>query len=87
MSGAHEPTQHGAHRIPRFLRALGHRPQDHAEHGPGAGQHEEQYTADNIDPGAIVEQLSASRDNLGRIAELTNRQLNAIWTSPAFVDI
>jgi hypothetical protein len=74
MSRAHEPTQHGVHRIPGLLRALGHGPADHAEHGPGAGQHEDQYAADNVDPGAVVEQLSASRDTLGQIAELTDSQ-------------
>jgi hypothetical protein len=62
ISSAHEPTQHSGHRSPRFLRTLGHAPSDHAEHGPGAGQDEDQYTADNTDPGAVVEQLSASRD-------------------------
>jgi hypothetical protein len=30
MSAAHQPAAHGGHRIPRFLRALGHGPQDHA---------------------------------------------------------
>jgi hypothetical protein len=78
MSGAHARTPNGAHRIPRFLRAIGHGPADHAEHNPGAGQHDDQYTADNIDLTAVVTQLSASRDSLGRIAELTDSQLNAI---------
>ena len=31
-SGEHGPAQHGGHRIPRFLRAIGHGPADHAEH-------------------------------------------------------
>jgi hypothetical protein len=78
MSGAHQPTQHGAHCVPRFLRALGHGPSDHAEHNPGAGQHDEQYTADNIDLTAVVTELSASRGSLGQIAELTDIQLDAI---------
>jgi len=84
MTGAHLPAQSGGHRVPRFLRALGHRPADHAEHGPGGSQHGAHYTADNIDPGAVVEQLSASRDALGRIAELSNRQLDAIPPKDSF---
>jgi hypothetical protein len=84
MSGAHAPTPNGAHRIPRFLRAIGHGPADHAEHGPGAGQHDDQYTAGNIDLTAVVTELSASRDSLGRIAELTDIQLNAIPPKDSF---
>jgi hypothetical protein len=35
MSGAHQPGQHGGHRIRRFLRAFGHAPRDHTDPGPG----------------------------------------------------
>jgi len=84
MSDAHEPSQNGGHRIPRFLRALGHGPTGHIEHGPGAGQHAHQYTADNIDVGAVVEQLSDSRDTLGQIAELTDSQLDTIPPKDSF---
>ncbi len=83
-SRAHEPTQHGAHRIPRLLRALGHKSADHPEDSRGGGRHEDQYTADNIDPGAVLEQLSASRDALGRIAELTDSQLDTIPPKDSF---
>ena len=84
MSGAHAPTQNGGHRIPRFLRALGHGPADHAEHGPGAGQHADQYTADIIDLNAVAKQLSASRETLGQIAEFTDSQLDAIPPDGSF---
>jgi hypothetical protein len=80
MSGAHQPTQHETHRIPRFLRALGHEPADHAEHGSSA----DQYTAEDIDLGAVVKQLSASRDTLARIVELTASQLDAIPPKDSF---
>jgi hypothetical protein len=53
-------------------------------HEPGAGQHDDQYTADNTDPGAVTEQLSASRDTLARIAELTDSQLDAIPPKDSF---
>jgi hypothetical protein len=84
MSGAHGPARHGGHRIPRFLRAIGHGPSDHSEHDPAAGQHDGGYTADTIDVGAVVEQLSASRATLGRIAELTDTQLDAIPPDGSF---
>jgi hypothetical protein len=82
MSGTHQPDQHCAHRIPRLLRALGHGPADHAEHG--GGEHDGSYSADNIDPRAVVDQLSSSRDTLGRIAELTDSQLDAIPPKDSF---
>ena len=78
MSGAHEPTQHGGRRIPRSLRAFGHRPSEHAEHGPAAGERQDEYTADNIDLDLLAKQLAAARAALGRIAELTDNQLDAI---------
>lgn len=84
MSGEHGPAQHGGHRIPRFLRAIGHGPSDRAEHDAAAGPHDGGYTADTVDLGAVVEQLSSSRDGLGRIAELTDTQLDAIPPDGSF---
>jgi hypothetical protein len=46
--------------------------------------HDGGYTADAIDVGAVVEQLSASRDTLGQIAELTDTQLDAIPPDGSF---
>jgi hypothetical protein len=79
MSGAHQPAAHSGHRIPRSLRAFGHGPQDH-----GDDQHDNGYTANNIDPDALVEQLNASRHTLGRMAELTDSQLDAIPPKDSF---
>ena len=50
----------------------------------GAGQHDDHYSADNIDLGAVIEQLTASRATLGRIAELTDSQLAAISPDGSF---
>ena len=79
MSGAH-----GVHRVPRFLRALGHGPQDHANHDHAATEHDNGYTAQDVDLDAVVEQLKASRDTLGRIAELTASQLDVIPPKDSF---
>lgn len=75
---------HGGHRIPRFVRALGHGPQDDANHDHAASQDDNGYTAENIDLDAIVDQLNASREALGRIAELTDSQLDAIPPKDSF---
>jgi YHS domain-containing protein len=84
MSAAHRPAVHGGHRIPRFLRDLGHGPQDHAPRDHGADQHDNGYTATNLDLDAAIEQLNAARDTLGRIAELTNSQLDQVPPKNSF---
>jgi hypothetical protein len=86
MSAAHQPAQHGGHRIPKFLRVLGHGPQDHAshDHARGTDGHDNGYTAKNIDLDVVVEQLGASRDTLGQIAELTDSQLDQVPPKDSF---
>ena len=84
MSATHQPAAPGGHRIPRLLRALGHGPQDHAPRDHGADQHDDGYTAEDIDLDAVVEQLGASRDALGRIAELTDSQLDQVPPKDSF---
>ena len=74
----------GGHRIPRFVRALGHRPQDDANLEHGAARHDNGYTAEDVDVDAVVEQLGAARDALDRIAELNDRQLDAIPPKDSF---
>jgi hypothetical protein len=88
MSAAHQPPGRGGHRIPRFLRALGHEsqghsPGDHVPHDHRADQHDNAYTAD-IDADAVVEQLDVSRRRLARIAELTDAQLDAVPPKDSF---
>jgi hypothetical protein len=84
MSGAHGPTEGGAHRISRLLRALGHGTAGHAEHRPPDRENGEHYPAGNVDLEAVVRQLSASRSALGQIAELTDLQLDAIPPKDSF---
>jgi hypothetical protein len=76
---------HGGHRGPRLARALGHRSRDHAQHDHAArDQHDDGYTADSVDLDVVVGQLSASREALGRIAELPDSQLDAIPPRDSF---
>ena len=84
MSGAHGPAQRRRSSHPSVPASDRPRTADHAGHDPGAGQHDGGYTADTIDVGAVVEQLSASRDTLGRVAELTDTQLDAIPPDGSF---
>ena len=84
MTAAHRQAAHGGHRIPRFLRPLGHGPQDHAPRDHVADQHDNGYTAENVDLDGVLEQLNASRETLGRIAELTNSQLDQVPPKDSF---
>jgi hypothetical protein len=84
MSAGQAPTQRDGHRIPRFVRALGHGPPDHGSHGPSAGQPADTYSGDNIDLNAVVTQLTASRAILGQVAKLTGSQLDAVPPKDSF---
>jgi hypothetical protein len=85
MTGRSDPNGHGAHRVPRFLTALGHRSPEHAAHiHDSAGPHDDQYTAENIDLHALLEQLSTTRESLERIATLTDSQLQTIPPDGSF---
>jgi hypothetical protein len=81
----HEPAQARAHRPPRFLGRLRHKP-PHGRHGPGGdpGQHEAPYTADNTDLGALIEQLGYTRASLARVAELSDGELDDVPPAGSF---
>ena len=79
------PSAHGGHAMPRFLKALGHRPPDHSAPGPDSpGFHPDGYTAENVDLPALREQLAATRESLKRIATLTDSQLATVPPDGSF---
>ena len=85
MSATHSPGQSRGHRIPRFIRALGHRPPEHSDHGPGAAAgHGKPYTADSVDAAEILKQLALSRGKLKQFNGLTDSQLNAVPPDGSF---
>ena len=57
-------SRHG--RITRFL------------HGQGAGAHDDNYAAENVNLGALLDRLSNARAALGRLADLTDEQLDTV---------
>jgi hypothetical protein len=72
------------HTAANYQRIAGFVQTSDREHGPDAGRHDATYSADSIDLERLVEQLSASRETLGRIAELTDSQLDAIPAKDSF---
>jgi hypothetical protein len=64
------------HRIPRLPRVGSHGPPRHAEAGHDEGTHDGDYTAENVDVPSLLERLSAGRDAVSLLAELTDEQLD-----------
>ena len=74
----------GRHRLPRLLRGRGHTPRRHADGGHDEGAHDGDYTAENVDLPRLGERLSAGRDALSLLAELTDEQLDAAPPTGSF---
>ena len=84
MSAGHVTGQPGGHRIPRFLRGPGHQTPQHSQNGPDSHRHDEPYTAENTSRAELIEEFEGARENLSRIAELTDRQLDAVPPKDSF---
>jgi hypothetical protein len=84
MAGAGTSSAKDGHQIPRFLRARGHRPGDHADSGHQEDTHDGDYTAENVDLDSLLERLTASRDALAVLAELTDEQLDSVPPAGSF---
>lgn len=86
MPTGHEPSQHGGHRQPRFLRSHGHRPASHAENGSYTAIHDGPgpYTVENTDLVLVARQLSTTRESIGQIAQFTDDQLDTVPPEGAF---
>jgi hypothetical protein len=80
-SAGHTAGARNGHRTPRWFRSLGHQP---PEHGPSADDHKERYTAQIATPADLLVRLRAARDQLKRIAQLTDRQLDAVPPQDSF---
>jgi hypothetical protein len=69
---AHAQKARGPHRIPSFLRARGHgNSHSHSTHSAPHG-------AENVDRQGLLDRLSAGRDALGLLGELTDAQLDSV---------
>jgi hypothetical protein len=64
--------------------SFAHGPTDHAQHGPRRGQHDDEYIAGHFDLAALLTQLSVARDSFGRLAELTDVELDAVPPQDSF---
>jgi hypothetical protein len=83
MSSRHSNGTRDGHRIPRFLRTLGHQPSQH-DHQPRTPGHDDQYTAANVTRADLATRLSLAREALAGIAELDDQRLDAIPPKDGF---
>jgi hypothetical protein len=74
----HGRQQPGRHRIPRVLGGFGHRPPDHGQNEAAGHTEQDTYTADTARSTDITQQLTAAGENLERIGQLTDQQLDAV---------
>ena len=81
-SSRHDHRQQPRRRIPGFLRALGHA--QPADNPAGAHQNEDGGFTAETDPSEIPERLTCARDDLTRIAELTDEQLDRVPAKDSF---
>jgi hypothetical protein len=84
MPSAHAGAGQDRYRIPPSLLAGGHAPGGHAESGHDGGTHAGDYTAENVDLDGLLERLSAERDALSLLADLTDERLDTVPPSGSF---
>ena len=70
------PARPGPNRNLRLFRARGHTPRRHPGDDHGDSTHAGDYTAKNVDVPTVLERLSAGRDALSLLADLTDEQLD-----------
>ena len=84
MANRHDSRQPDRHRIPSVLRAIGHTPSEQNQHQTDSHSHQSGYTAQTVRPSEIAIRLRAARQDLARIAQLTDQQLDAVPPKDTF---
>ena len=81
-TAGHATDERSRHRVPRWLRGLGHQPP--SDRSGTDDHHEHRYTAHSATSGDVLARLSAARDQLKEIAELTDQQLDTVPSKDSF---
>jgi hypothetical protein len=81
---AHTRRRHGVHRIPRFRPSGSHAPRDHVDGSHNESVAHDDYCAETVDLRTLLERLSAGRDVLSLLADLTDEQLDAVPPAGSF---
>jgi hypothetical protein len=84
MKGASAPTVKGDHRMPRFPRPRGYGPSGYAESAYQHDTHDDGHTTQNVDLDSLLQRLTAGREALDALAELTDEQLDSVPPAGSF---
>ena len=84
LANRHDSRQPDRHQIPGVLCELGHTPFGQNQHQADSHSHQAGYTAETVQPTEIARRLTAARQDLARIAQLTDQQLDAIPRKDTF---
>lgn len=77
-------TGQGRHRVPPFLLARGHATHGHEDRGQHEGTKHGDYRAEKVDSRVLLERLSAGRDSLADLADLTDARLDGVPPAGSF---
>jgi len=78
------PARPGRHRIPPQLLPHSNAPPRHADGGHNDGTHGRDYTAENVDLPGVIERLTAGRETLSALVDLTDEQLDTVLPAGSF---
>lgn len=85
LQGAGEiPTPRPGHRTLTLRLARSHRPPRHADSNDNDAMHSRDYVAENVDLPGLLERLSAGREALSLLADLTDAQLDTAPSAGSF---
>jgi hypothetical protein len=84
MPAANAAKKRAPHRIPRLPLARAHGPGSHAQGEHEQRRHDGDYTDQSVDLDDLLERLSASRDALVLLAELTDERLDTVPPAGSF---
>jgi hypothetical protein len=71
-------------RIGRFLEARGHARRSHADNAHDGRTNDGEYTAENVELHGLLQRLSAGRDALKVLADLTDDRLDTVPPTASF---
>jgi hypothetical protein len=81
---AHGEASQGRHPIQRLLSARGDAPPGHSGNGHDEGTTDGDYAAETVDLDDLLDWLSAGRDALSLLAELTDERLDTVPPAGSF---
>ncbi len=83
-AGARTSAGQVRHQIPRFLLSRGHASRGHAESGHAESPHDRDYATEHVGLDSLLERLSAGRDAISVLGDLTDERLDTVPPAGSF---